>query len=280
MSFGLVSGFSLPLLYAIGVVFKAICSKRYSEDLYFAKDLRRPLAMYDFLHPAVNGIFSVSTCLQIQICLIIQYLIRFCIIGEEKKFYMIDILKEGALIHFNTVFFYFLANGAFKLLTCTWKKTKATLFHDIDEGCKDEYDNCWRFQARHDGKLSSMAEIVECMHIVIGLASALLFIYCGGAGKLYKDIYTRIIWFCYIVFVTIRWSNKLQRTRIFLSYHESPSSPFFESLVNERVVIICKSAIKSSVSFFNMLFEIDYLVFYHFKWFITGTSFEGPKFCP
>ena len=145
--------------------------------------------MYDFLHPAVNGIFSVSTCLQIQICLIIQYLIRFCIIGEEKKFYMIDILKEGALIHFNTVFFYFLANGAFKLLTCTWKKTKATLFHDIDEGCKDEYDNCWRFQARHDGRLSSMAEIVECMHIVIGLASALLFIYyCGDAAKLYKDI--------------------------------------------------------------------------------------------
>ena len=97
------------------------------------------------------------------------------------------------MIHFNTVFFYFLVNGALKLLSCIWNKTKAILFNDIDEGFKDEYDNCWRFQARHDGRLSSMAEFVECMHIVIGLASALLFIYyCGDAGELYKDIYTWI----------------------------------------------------------------------------------------
>ena len=193
MSFGLVSGFSLPLVYAIGVVFKAIITNKFSDDLFFTKDLRRPLGIYEFLHPAISGISSVSTGLQIQMSLAIQYFIRFCIIGEKKKFDMMDILREGAIIHFNTVFFYFLVNGALKMLSCSWKKTKATIFNDNDEGCKDEYDNCWRFQARHDGRLSSMAEFVECMHIVVGLASALLFIYyCGDAGKLYKDIYTWI----------------------------------------------------------------------------------------
>ena len=87
-------------------------------------------------------------------------------------------------------------------------------------------------------------------------------------------------WCCYIVSVTWRLSNKLQRTRIFLSYHESPSSPFFESFVNERVVIICKSPIKSSVSFFNMLFEIDYLVFYHSKMIHYRQKFCRPKALP
>ena len=57
----------------------------------------------------------------------------------------------------------------------------------------------------------------------------------------------------------------IQRTRTLISYNELPSSPFFERFVNKRVIIICESPIKSSVSFFNMFFEIDYLAFLVFK---------------
>ena len=185
MSFGLVSGFSLPLIYAIGVVFKAIFTKRFSDDLLFTKDFRS--SFYEFLHPAMSGIFSVSTCLQIQISLSIQYFIRFCIIGEEKKFYMMDMLNEGLKIHFNTVFFYFLVTAALKWLTWTWNKIKANVFSSINKDCKDEFDNCWRLQTKND---FSVAELLEFLHILVGLASALLFIYyCGDASRLYMDIY-------------------------------------------------------------------------------------------
>ena len=186
----MVSGFSLPLLYAILQVIISITSKRFSDDLFFTKKLK--VRSYKKISPF--GFAGLS--FQIVSCVTAQSFIQYFFIEDKSIFYSFyffisDILIESILIHLNSLLFYFLVHSTLKTISWIWN----FVTRKFAKKYNDEYDNCWSFQAQSD---FSIAEFFEFLHILVGLTTILLFIYyCGNASNLYTDIYKWIDFLTY-----------------------------------------------------------------------------------
>ena len=172
VSFGLISGFAVPIAYALGTAIEAIMSRQFHNDLLSFKIPRYRSISSRLIH-------------QISLCLFIQYSTRVFILRQTILF--TQIFKDGLLIFLNTHLFYFLMFIVIEIISWVWKNARIKLLNDNEEGYRNEFDNCWRL---HSKDVFTVAEFIESMHSLLGFLTAFLFIYyCGDTSSLFKDIY-------------------------------------------------------------------------------------------
>ena len=170
--FFVISGISLPVLCAVERVMRAIYSKRFLDDLLYTNCVGAKLnenIKSNFTCGYVFSIFSFgssSVLKQIGLYLTVKNLLYFF----DDIPNIGDIVKEGLLIYFASLFLYFFVELTLKMISWIWRFVKKKLFSEFENDYQDEYDSCWGLQAKNE---FSAADFFEILHVFGGLVAAL-----------------------------------------------------------------------------------------------------------
>ena len=157
-TFGLISGFTLPVFLFLVTVMRAIFSRRFSDD--------------DFLYFAAQKSSTTRLFYNVVASLFIQYYTRIFILKDKMIF--ADIMKDGVLIYFNTLFFKAMFYCMNLLYSCLWEIGKNHIWPELGEWNQNEFNYSWRLVVKNK---VCLFEIFERALFMIGIVCAFVFIY-------------------------------------------------------------------------------------------------------
>ena len=167
-TFGLLSGFTLPVSLFLVTVTRATLSRRFSDDNSLSFAVQKSSTTRLFYHVVAS--------------LFIQYYTRIFIL--EDKMIFADIVKDGVLIYFNTLLFKAMFNCMNLIYSYLWDIGKNHISSELGEWNQNEFNHCWRLVVKNE---VCLFEICERVLIIIGIACAFVFIYSSDLS--YKEFF-------------------------------------------------------------------------------------------
>ena len=157
-TFGLISGFTLPVSHFLVTAMRAIFSQRFSDD--------------DSLRFAVQKSSTIRLFYQVVASIFIQYSTRVFVLKDTIIF--ADIVRDGVQIYFNTLFFKAIFYCMDLVYSGLWEICKKYILPDLGEWNQNEFDYCWRLDVENE---VCLFEIFERALITFGTLCVFLFIY-------------------------------------------------------------------------------------------------------